>query len=120
MTDSSTVVSLVRLVTGKLLSVHGRGLGERRIQGSVATIGIRGTDAFIEAEGDKTYFCLCCGEAEIVANADSQARGTVRSVHHQSPRSIYGKGAARQICSAPLKGSLPGIGGRRAESFLSS
>jgi hypothetical protein len=92
LSGTSSLVNLVRLVTGRLLSVYAKGMGERRIQGSVGTIGIRGTGAYLESEADKTYFCLCYGEAEIVADADPQVRETVHTVHHDSPRYIYAKG----------------------------
>jgi hypothetical protein len=102
LSGTSSLVNLVRVVTGKLLSVYAKGMGPRRIEGSVGTIGIRGTGAYIESEPDKTYFCLCYGEAEIVANADPQVRETVHTVHHDSPRYIYAKGAAKLIDKAPV------------------
>ena len=36
-----------------------------KVTTSVATIGIRGTGCYIEAEAKTTYFCLCYGEAAI-------------------------------------------------------
>jgi hypothetical protein len=90
------------VVTGKLLSVYARGLGERQIKGPTATIGIRGTGAYIEAEPDKTYFCLCYGEAEIVPDGAPDARETVRTTHHESPRTIYAPGAVRAMERAPV------------------
>jgi hypothetical protein len=102
LSGSSTVVELVRVVTGKLLSVYANGLGERRIQGTTATIGIRGTGAYIESEADKTYFCLCYGEAQIVPSANPEAKEVVRTRHHESPRYIYAQGAAKVMDKAPV------------------
>jgi hypothetical protein len=102
LSGSNTVTNLVRVVTGKLLSVYARGLGERQIKGPTATIGIRGTGAYIEAEPDKTYFCLCYGEAEIVPDGAPDARETVRTTHHESPRTIYAPGAVRAMERAPV------------------
>src|SRR6266705_1041591 len=58
--------SALQLVTGKLLGVFASG-GERRLVTATATIGIRGTGAYIEAEPARTYFCLCYGTADVAA-----------------------------------------------------
>src|SRR5258708_30102842 len=54
---SGALVSALQLVTGKLLAVFGSG-GERRLVTTTATIGIRGTGAYIEAEPPPPYFSL--------------------------------------------------------------
>jgi hypothetical protein len=81
-------VNVLRVLTGKVLSVYSKGT-PRKIQGVTATIGIRGTGAYIETAADKTYFCLCYGEAEIVPVAAPERKETVRTTHHESPRYIY-------------------------------
>ena len=86
---------------GKLLSVYSKG-PPRKIEGVTATIGIRGTGAYIEVEPERTYFCLCYGEAEIVPVVAPDASETVRTRHHESPRFIYGKGRATVIEKAPV------------------
>lgn len=78
---------LMRVVTGKILSVFGR--GEKRITVSTATIGIRGTACYIEEEGSRTYFCLCYGQAEVVPVAAPAARETIRTTHHDHPIYIH-------------------------------
>ena len=95
------LVDLARVVTGKLLSVYSKGT-PRRIEGVTATVGIRGTGAYIEVEPERTYFCLCYGEAQIVPVAAPDASETVRTRHHESPRFIYGKGRATVIEKAPV------------------
>jgi len=64
---SAGLVSAMQLVTGKLLSVFGRGR-DRRLVTATASIGIRGTGAYLEAEKARTYFCLCYGTAEVGAS----------------------------------------------------
>jgi hypothetical protein len=98
---TQTLVNLARVLTGKLLSVYSKG-PPRKIEGVTATIGIRGTGAYIEVEPERTYFCLCYGEAEIVPVAAPGASEVVRTRHHESPRYIYGKGRAQVMEKAPV------------------
>ena len=95
------LVDLARVVTGKLLSVYSKGT-PRKIEGVTATVGIRGTGAYIEVEPERTYFCLCYGEAEIVPVVAPDASEIVRTRHHESPRFIYGKGRAKVIEKASV------------------
>ena len=92
------LVSALQLVTGSLLAVFSSG-GERRLVTSTATIGIRGTGAYIEAEPTRTYFCLCYGTAEVAATMGG-ARESYSTRHHESPRYIYGDGRKRAIVPA--------------------
>ena len=87
---SGLLVSAVQLITGKLLGVFGSG-GERRLVTATASIGIRGTGAYMEAEPQRTYFCLCYGTAEVAATMGG-ARESYSTRHHESPRYIYGDG----------------------------
>ena len=80
----------LRLVTGKLLSVFGR--GSRRIATTTATIGIRGTGIYIEAEAERSYVCTCYGVVDLQASNMPEARETVRTTHHDAPRYIYAHG----------------------------
>ena len=59
----SSVATFMRVVTGGLLSVFGK--GGRQIATPTATIGIRGTGCYIETEARKSYFCLCFGAVEL-------------------------------------------------------
>jgi len=100
LTGSGLIVDALRLVTGKLLGVFGRGKG-RRLMTETATIGIRGTGAYIEAQPERTYFCLCYGTAEVAA-ATGGARETYSTRHHESPRYIYGDGRSAAIVPASV------------------
>ena len=93
-------VNLLRLTTGRLMGVFASG-GDRRIVTPAATIGIRGTGAYLEAEEGRSYFCLCYGSAEI-ASTDGAARDAYTTRHHDSPRYIYGDGRANAIVPASV------------------
>jgi len=95
---SGVLVSALQLVTGKLLGVFGSGR-ERRLVTATASIGIRGTGAYMEAETARTYFCLCHGTAEVAATMGG-ARESYSTRHHESPRYIYGDGRKRAIVPA--------------------
>lgn len=77
------VLRAMRVLTGRILSVFGR--GEKTLTVPTATIGIRGTGCYIEAEADRTYFCLCYGSAEVVPKADPSAREVITTTHHDHP-----------------------------------
>ncbi len=106
--ESSTVsfgadiANFMRVVSGKILSVFGR--GNRNIAVATATIGIRGTACYIEQPekimrsgipGDgagataPTYFCLCYGEARVIPKAAPQQSETVITTHHDHPLYIH-------------------------------
>lgn len=93
-----TALDALRLITGKLLGVFGKG-GGRQLSTATATMGIRGTGAYLEVEPMRTYFCLCYGTAE-VATASGSARDVYSTEHHESPRYIYNDGRARPIVMA--------------------
>ncbi|WP_319244065.1 hypothetical protein [uncultured Propionivibrio sp.] len=80
---AASAATFMRIVTGKILSVFGR--GQKSIMASTAIIGIRGTGCYIEESPGHTYFCLCYGEAEIVPTAAPQERETLRTRHHDHP-----------------------------------
>ena len=86
----SVLTGSLRLVTGKLLSVFGR--GSRSITTPTATIGIRGTGIYIEAEAERTYVCTCYGLVDLQASNMPEARETVMTTHHDAPRYIYAHG----------------------------
>jgi len=95
---SGVLVSAMQLVTGKLLSVFGSGR-DRRLVTATASIGIRGTGAYLEAEPARTYFCLCYGTADVAATMGG-ARESYSTRHHESPRYIYGDKRSRAIVPA--------------------
>jgi len=74
--------------TGRVLSVFSK--KPVTIKAPVATIGIRGTGAYFEAEEKSLYFCLCYGEA--LVEAPGMASKLVKTSHHEQPMVIRGGG----------------------------
>ncbi len=95
-----TLVDALRLATGKLLSVFGGGRA-KRLSTHTATVGIRGTGAYLESDAARTYFCLCYGTADVAA-AGSAMRESYTTTHHESPRYIYGDGRIDAIAAASV------------------
>lgn len=83
----SAAAGVLRVISGKLLSVFGK--GERSIVTPTATIGIRGTGCYIEAEAERVYFCLCYGAADLVPTAAPAERELIRTTHHDHPLYVY-------------------------------
>jgi hypothetical protein len=99
---SRVLIASLRLVTGKLLSVFGR--GRYNISTPAATIGIRGTGIYIEVEAERTYVCTCYGVVDLQASNMPEARETVHTTHHDAPRYIYAHGdmPIKMIEAAPV------------------
>lgn len=95
------VLTGLRIVTGAVLSVF-TPAEAKNLRTPTATIGIRGTAVYVEAEPARTYVCTCYGEAEIVSLADPSARELVRTTQHEQPRYVMGAGAARILMNAPV------------------
>lgn len=95
------VVNTLRMLTGALLSVFESGR-RKEIQTVTATIGIRGTGIYVEAEVRRTYACTCYGEAVLTPVDEPQSAETVRTKQHDQPRFIYGKGMPRMLEAAPV------------------
>lgn len=91
----------LRLLTGKLLSVSRN--SPMRVTTTTATVGIRGTGFYIEADPAQTYFCTCYGVTDVQATNDPESRETVAASHHDRPLYIVGDGGAgRNIRNAPF------------------
>jgi hypothetical protein len=78
------------IATGSVLSVFSK--KPLAIKAASASIGIRGTGAYIEVLPSEVYFCLCYGEA-VVAGPNMQDK-LVRTTHHEEPLSITMEGNA--------------------------
>lgn len=88
----SFLISALRILTGKILSVsRNKGMSVRT---PTATIGIRGTGFYIEVEPDLTYFCTCYGTTDVIANGDPASKETVVATHHDRPLYITDNGQA--------------------------
>ena len=94
--EGKGIITGFRILTGKVLSVFGkRKQGSRPIglKTTAATIGIRGTGIYVEAEPEQSYVCTCYGVADIAAINDKSSRETVHTHHHDSPRFIHTNGS---------------------------
>ena len=100
--EGGVLVQTMRLISGGLLTVFGR--RPHRLTTPVATMGIRGTGVYAEAEAKRAYVCTCYGVVDIAAAADPEVRETIRSRHHDAPRYIYGDDDySGKIVAAPFK-----------------
>jgi hypothetical protein len=95
------MLSGLRLLTGALLSVMSPGQ-PKTLSTATATIGIRGTAVYLEAEPARTYVCVCYGVADLAASSDPSARETVQTQHHEQPRYVMGTGAPQMLMGAPV------------------
>jgi hypothetical protein len=80
---SLNAVSVLRLLTGAVASVWGKG-SSRQIVTPTLTAGIRGTGVYTEVrpnESFRSYFCNCYGTVEMAAGAD---RALSRADYHQA------------------------------------
>ena len=112
-----------RLVTGAVLAVFSPGQ-PKELRTATATIGIRGTATYIEADDARTYVCTCYGEAVLEPLGEPAARETVRTRRHEQPRYIMARGAPQMIAAAPMMNHtdaelqlLEAMAGRAPASF---
>lgn len=102
-TDAGLIIDSMRLLSGRLLSVFGRREKPHTITTSTATIGIRGTGIYVEAEADRSYVCTCYGQTRIVASADPAIGRDVISKHHDQPLYVLPSAANGElIVAAPF------------------
>lgn len=74
----------LRVITGSLLSVFGKG-NNKTLRTPSATLGIRGTGCYIEAEPERTYFCLCYGEVVVAPDATPGTVHRYATNYHDRP-----------------------------------
>ena len=91
-TTDSSIIGGLRMLSGKLLSVSRN--SALKVTSSTATIGIRGTGFYIEADPERTYFCTCYGATEVEANSDPSSRESIVSTHHDRPVYIVADGGS--------------------------
>ncbi|MCP3954007.1 MAG: FecR domain-containing protein [Desulfobacterales bacterium] len=93
---------LVKLTRGKVLAVLAK--SRTRFATPTAVVGIRGTGLYLEADPEKTYVCICYGQATLGSAVTGKALEDVKTRHHESPRYIYKsvRGNGRLIARAPV------------------
>lgn len=97
LSGDNLLVEGMRLVTGAVLSVFGK--SRHHVATPNATIGIRGTGLYVEAQPDLSYICTCYGTTEIGAAGGSANAETIQSKHHDAPRHVTADG---RILPAPF------------------
>jgi hypothetical protein len=97
---SGVAASVMRVITGRILSVFGR--GRKTLQTATATIGIRGTGCYIESEPERVYFCLCYGKAELTPTADPSHTVEIETTHHDHPVYIHSDSSKPMMVDAAI------------------
>ena len=97
---SQGVLSDMLISAGKVLSVFSK--KPVAIKAASATIGIRGTGAYIEVNPDSVYFCLCYGEARVEGPGMANAR-EVKTTHHESPLLLRDDGGIMKVEPGPFQ-----------------
>lgn len=93
------VLSEMLIATGKVLSVFAR--KPMAIRAATASIGIRGTGAYLEVTPEEVYFCLCYGEA--VVDGPQMDPKLVTTTHHEQPLLLSAKGGVMQAAPGPVR-----------------
>jgi len=93
------VLSQLLVESGRVLSVFGKKPVE--VKASIASIGIRGTGAYLEVAPEEVYFCLCYGEAQV--EGASMAPRTVKTTHHEQPLLLTQSAGVMQAQPGPFR-----------------
>ena len=85
--EESLIISGLRMLSGALLSVSRN--TPMRVRSPTATVGIRGTGFYIEADPEQTYFCTCYGSTEVASNSDPENKENITAKQHDRPVYIF-------------------------------
>jgi hypothetical protein len=96
---SDGVLKDMLITTGKVLSVFAK--KPVAIKAATASIGIRGTGAYIEVDPASVYFCLCYGEA--LVEGPGMAPRKVKTTHHEEPVLLRTDGASMGMEPVPFR-----------------
>ena len=73
------------------------------MSGPTATLGVRGTGVYMEAEPDLTYLCTCYGQVSLAASSDPNDTEIITATNHDLPRYITRKAVkGTRIRPAPV------------------
>ena len=97
---SQGVLTNMLVATGQVLSVFSK--KPVAIKAQTASIGIRGTGAYIELYTGSVYFCLCYGEALVEGPGMANAR-EVKTTHHESPLILRDDGGIMKVEPGPFQ-----------------
>ena len=97
---SQGILSSMLVATGQVLSVFSK--KPVAIKAATASIGIRGTGAYIEIHPGHVYFCLCYGEALVEGPGMANAR-EVKTTHHETPLLLRDDGGIMKVEPGPFQ-----------------
>ena len=100
MSGKQGVLQELLVSTGRVLSVFSP--KPVAIKASTASIGIRGTGAYLEVEPASVYFCLCYGEALVEGPGMSTAK-LVKTTHHEEPLILRDDGGIMRAEPGPFQ-----------------
>jgi hypothetical protein len=96
---SQGVLTDMLVSAGRVLSVFSK--KPVAIKASTASIGIRGTGAYIELNPDSVYFCLCYGEARV--DGPGMSTREVKTTHHETPLLLRDDGGIMKVEPGPFQ-----------------
>jgi hypothetical protein len=94
------LLSDLLISSGRVLSVFAK--KPVAIKAANASIGIRGTGAYIEVDPGSVYFCLCYGEA-LVEGAGLEQPKLVKTTHHEQPLLLHDDAGVMRIEPGPFR-----------------
>lgn len=97
--ESRGALARILIEAGSVLSVFDK--KPLVIKAGRATIGIRGTGAYLEVLPSEVYFCLCYGEADLDGPGMETRRIATR--HHEQPLLIPAGGTAMRADPGPFR-----------------
>ncbi len=95
------LITGLRILSGKLLSVFGKRTEPFNIKTVTATIGIRGTGVYIESDPERSYVCTCYGHSVISSNNYPNEQVEVITKHHDKPFYILSSSSGKILRPAP-------------------
>lgn len=93
------VLASMIVATGQVLSVFSK--KPVAIKAANASIGIRGTGAYLEVEPASVYFCLCYGDA--LVEGPGMSAKDVKTTHHESPLLITQEAGVMRAEPGPFR-----------------
>ena len=92
------VLTELLVASGRVLSVFAK--KPVALKAANATIGIRGTGAYLEVEPRSVYFCLCYGEA--LVEGPGMSSKWVATTHHEQPLMLRDEGGIMRAEPGPF------------------
>jgi hypothetical protein len=96
---SQGVLTDMLVSAGRVLSVFSK--KPVAIKAASASIGIRGTGAYLELNPESVYFCLCYGEARV--EGPGMSAREVKTTHHESPLVLRDDGGIMKVEPGPFQ-----------------